>query len=153
MRIQRYETTTIARTALPITGMTNGLVDAYNYNVAAELMIPEVCAGDTLQVDAVVQVTSTYTWDVMIGRYLNVATTPLQTVGTKIARPMGENFDKEIHHKMVPVFGTFVVPEAWSGPIYISEVMYTASSASTPGCTLKVDYAQITVSRFTESDI
>jgi hypothetical protein len=155
VRIEKYETTGLKRTSLPITGKTStGTIAPYQNCVAIEVVVPEVIPGDVLEVESTVQVTTEFTWNVMIARYLlvsDVSDNPL--VGTRIERPMGENFNNDIHHKMVSADGSFVVPEGWTGPVYVSQVMYTASTAAVAGNTLKVDYGQITVLRNTEAPL
>lgn len=155
MRIEKYESTSLKRTTLPITGKTSaGAIAPYQNYVCIEVVVPEVIPGDVLEVESTVQVTTEFTWNVMIARYLlvsDVSNNP--AVGIRIERAMGENFDNNIHHKMVSAEGSFVVPAEWNGPVYISQVMYSASTAALAGNTLKVDYGQITVLRNTNSEL
>lgn len=155
MRIEKYETLTPKISTLPISGkLTNGANAPYQYYVTIELMIPEVISGDVLEVESTVQVTTEFTWNVMIARYLLVSSVSNNpAVGVRIERAMGENFDRNVHHKMVPAEGSYVVPDSWIGPMYVSQVMYAASTAALPGNFLTVNYGQLTVLRNTEAPL
>lgn len=117
------------------------------YRVAARLAFTDLRPGDVVDLSGVVQLTTPYTYNVMACRYILVSSTagPGPTGGTYVARPMGGNFNRDVHHHTLPVTGSYVVPgDFGGGPLYFSLVVYSASTAAKPGHKLALDWVEWT---------
>jgi hypothetical protein len=133
---------------LDVTSVPVTLGAPWAYRSAAHLTIPGLLPGDVVTLTGEVQLTTNYKYNVMVCRGVTVTPTPSAELpaGTKfLARPMGENFDLNVHHHTTAVSTAYVVPATATGePLSFNLLVYAASTAAKPGHKLKVDWVEWT---------
>lgn len=84
------------------------------------------------------QVTTPYTYNVMIASYLVLADSKTGTTGFEINERSGQNFNREEHHFRDTRVGWFAAKQAYARQ-YLNLVLYTASTAALSGHKMTVD--------------
>lgn len=115
------------------------------FRPCVRLVVDDLVPGDLLDVTSTVQVSSKFPHAVMVGRLLKASDTNDATPsdGQVLSRPMATNISAQVHHLPVSTAGALKVSRA--GRHFVTQVLYSASTAASPGDVLPVDYAEMTV--------
>lgn len=131
--------------------LTSSLPVATSSGAATRMVVFSVPIGDlplgaALSVAAEYEATNPLGYNVMVASYLILADSPTATTGVEIAEANGFNITANMHHGIITKVGALVVTEA-TPAAYVNLVSYAASSAATPGATLRVeqDYGRLSV--------
>lgn len=106
----------------------------YDIVSVARLPLGALSAGDLVSFTAGVEVTTSYTYNIMHAGYAEIN-------GLKMTRPRGENFNMEEHHHLLDFSGFYSVPVTGSYELVLFN--YAASSKAQPGHALRVDYVDL----------
>lgn len=133
------------RTTLPVNSTKHVI-----YSVA----LPDLKAGDLIDVRATFEITNPYSFNVMVGRQLILGDGHLSVTGSEISEAATRNITPGMHHDHIQDFGTYLVPSDMTGK-HITVVAWSGSSAanSTHNVILEQDYGRLEVKVFPSSMI
>lgn len=121
----------------------------YQKTVILRIPVVDIVEGEMFMVFADAQVTSPYTYNVMLSSDLVL----IEADGAirEIVEGQGQNFNNEEHHFSWPRHGTYVATSNKPGTNFFALRAWSASSAAGSGAKLTVDqdYGRLTVWRFT----
>ncbi|MBF0433483.1 MAG: hypothetical protein HQK83_19555 [Fibrobacteria bacterium] len=109
--------------------------------------------GEVLVVMAQWEATILKTYNVMMGGYAVLGDSPTWTKlleAREISEANAYNIDKNMHHGIGSIMGTYSVPAELTGTRYVNIIVYAASDAAAAGDKLKIeqDYGRLSVLRF-----
>ena len=105
--------------------------------VIASLQVPEIAAGDVVDLDAFLHVTNDLPYTMGVAPYLVRAASPTATEQVKVVKPAGENITRDTHHKRYVIRGIDGRPPA--GTWYYNLVAYAYSTAAKAGARVTVE--------------
>lgn len=125
-----------------VTQLPKGAIHKVVYSIA----LPDLNAGDVIEAHATFEATNPYTYNMMVGRYLLLATSDSSVIGTEISEAATRNITPGMHHDHIQDFGTFLVTDAMSG-MFVNFVAYCDAQAATSGhaAVVEQDYGRLFV--------
>lgn len=147
LRIDRYGNDPTFSERADTLPLTTG--SPFTFTSVISETVPDVRAGDVIDVWANCQVTSEHQYNVMAASFIAIGTSSSDTTGEDVTERTGQNFNREEHHFIIQQFGRFEAT-ADMGTVHFNLVVYVASSAAASGDTIIVDqdYGRMIVTRY-----
>lgn len=122
--------------------------DETHKRVIFSLIVPELAAGDILQVMSEFQVTNDLGYNVMCMSQVILAENENAVVGREITEANGRNVTPAAHHDSFPKVGSLTVDT--EGTKYVNVVAWCAASNAEPGAsvTIDADYGRLSIIRY-----
>ena len=111
--------------------------------------LTDIKKGEVILVLSQFETTNNLGFNVMLASRVVLADSPTSAIGIEITEASGFNITPNMHHGKTVEVGTMVSPRDYATK-YVNVYAYAASTAASPGDTIKVekDYGRLSVLRF-----